>query len=115
MCAFSCRMGVDVDVFMCVCVCAFACERVRVRMCIYIYIYSHPPTTCTPLKSTVTADTNAVFSESNFGAVSTDWKHKCKTQESKNPNIQKSKNQNFSHLRNLASFFGFWIFGCLVF
>ena len=43
----------------------------------------HPPTTRTPLKNTVNTDTNTAFSESNFGAVSTDWKHKCKTQNSK--------------------------------
>ena len=86
-----------------------------------------------PLKNTVNTDTNAVFSESNFGAVSTDWKHKCKPQKikkipkSNNPKIQKSENpkiQHFSHLRNLAMFFGFfgffgfldfWIFGLLDF
>ena len=109
---------------------------------IYIYVYGHPPpTTRTPLKDTVNTDTNAVsFSESNFGAVSTDWKHKCKTQKKtkiqkpKNPKIpkipkskiQKTKNpriQNFLHLRNLACVFGlldfrsldFWILGFLDF
>ena len=71
----------------------------------YIHIYTYmvtPPTTRTPLKNTVNTYTNAFFFESNFGAVSTDWKHMCKKhkkshkiqiqklQKSKNPKIQKT-------------------------
>ena len=62
-----------------------------------------PPTTRTPLKNLVDTDTNAVFSESNFGAVSTDWKQKCKTQKvqkSKNPKAQKSKNRKIQKSKN---------------
>ena len=94
---------------------------ISMYVCMYIYIYMvTPPTTRTPSKNTVNIDTNAVFSESNFGAVSTDWKHKCETQripKSKSPKIQKSKNlkiQNFSHLGNLV-FLEFWSFGFCVF
>ena len=79
-----------------VCICMYMYVDVCICMCMYMYVYvcGHPATTRTSLKNTVNIDTNAFFSESNFGAVSTDGKHKCKTQKiqkSKNPKIQKSK------------------------
>ena len=87
-------------------------------ICIYIYIYRHPPTTRTPLRNTVNTDANAVFSESNFGAVSTDWKHKCKTQKIQKPkNNQKQpkpKIQKFKNPKMIARFRRckkFWISG----
>ena len=52
------------------------CMFLYTYTCTSMYIdtdtYGHSPTTRTPLKHTVHTDTNAVFSESNFGAVSTD-------------------------------------------
>ena len=73
-----------------------------------------PPTTRTPLKHTVNTNTAAVFSQSNFGAVSTDWKHRCKTQKNsktqkfqklKNPKIQKSKNLEIQKSKQDTTFF----------
>ena len=99
--------------------------HIYIYIYVYIYICGQPPlTTRTPLKNTVNTDASAVFSESNFGAVSTDWKHKCKTQEiqkSKNPKTQKSKNPKIQKNKNpklftsTESFLDFWIFRLLDF
>ena len=124
--AVPCRLRFSsVNKYGCVCMCTYVCMHACMHACMYacvydIYIYGHPPTTRTPLKNTVNTDANAVFFESNSGAVSTDWKHKCKTQKSKNPKIQKpknpkikkQKNKNNSRFRRCKNF---WIFGMLDF
>ena len=98
-------------------------NKKHAHMYLYIYICGRRPTTRTPLKNTVNTVTNTVFfSESNFGAVSTDWKHRCKTQ--KKPKIQKPNDPTIKNpkiqkqLQDSVDVKKFWIFvffGFLVF
>ena len=121
------------------CIYSYICKYIYIHVCIYIYMVT-PLRHAHPLETLKIPTQTPFFSESNFGAVSTGWIHKCKPQKIskfENPkiqksNIQKSQNQKIKKSKTFCIYgilhffldfwifrfldfliFHFWIFGCL--